>query len=97
LDFRKTKGKVLIAMSEEKNLSQDEAMNHLRKKAVEIWEDAFHVRFRNGHLELVVELDDTNEKTGLWKHFDGPRFMNYEMHILKVPTGTIGFLKEDKK
>ena len=84
-------------MSEEKTLSQEEVMSHLRKKAVEVWEDAFHVRFRGGYLELVVELKDTNENTGLWKHFDGLRFMGYEMHILKVPTGSIEFLKENKK
>ena len=84
-------------MGEEKTPSQEEAMEHLRKKAVDIWEDAFHVRFRNGHLELVVELEDSNENTGLWKYFEGPRFMGYEMHILKVPNGSIEFLKKDKK
>lgn len=97
MDIGQTKGKVLIAMSKEEALSQEEVMAHLRNKAVEIWEDAFHVRFRNGHLELVVELEDTSENTGLWKHFNGLRFMGYEIHILKVPTGSVEFLKEDKR
>jgi hypothetical protein len=84
-------------MNEEESLSQEEVMAYLRNRAVEVWEDAFHVRFRNGHLELVVELENTNENTGLWKHFDGLRFMGYEIHILKVPTGSIEFLKKDEK
>lgn len=76
---------------------QKEALEALKKKAVEIWEGAFHVRFRDGHLELVIE-HPSNEASGLWSKFDGPKFMGHELHILKVPSGVVsGLNKNDKK
>jgi hypothetical protein len=73
---------------------QDETLVALRKKAVEVWDGAFHARFRNGYLELVIE-HPSDEHSGLWEKFEEPKFMGHEFHILKVPKG---FLKGiDKK
>ena len=84
-------------MFKEETLPREEAIKALRERAVEVWDGAFDVRFKDGCLELIVEMDNTNEDTGLWSRFDGLRFMGHEMQILKVPTGYIGLLKESKK
>ena len=72
---------------------EGETVKALRKKTVDIWDGPFHVRFRNGHLELVIE-HSSDESSGLWSEFDGPKFMGHEFHILKVPEGYTKFLKE---
>ena len=73
--------------------SKEDAIKELRKKAVEVWEGPFYVRFKEGVLELLIEFD-CNKNSGIWKGFDGPRFMGYELHILKVPFGYTKDLSE---
>tara|TARA_B100001123_G_C14564791_1_gene731804 strand:+ start:161 stop:424 length:264 start_codon:yes stop_codon:yes gene_type:complete len=75
---------------------KDKVIKALREKAVDSWENAFHVRFKEKILELIVEMEDTNEKTGLWKVFPDAKFMGHEIHILKVPIGQIAVFYKDK-
>jgi hypothetical protein len=76
---------------------EKETLEALRKKAVKIWDGAFHTMFKGGILELVVEVDDVSESTGLWDQFDEAKFMGHEFHILKVPIGYVEFLKSRNK
>ena len=76
---------------------KDDVLKELDRKAVEIWDGRFFTRFKSGILELIIELENTNEPTGLWKEFDNLRFMGYEIHIVKVPIGYIEIIKEKKK
>jgi uncharacterized protein (AIM24 family) len=76
---------------------QDKVVKALTKKAVDVWNDAFHVHFNSGILELVVEMEDTDNATGLWKEFKEAKFMGYQFHILKVPKGSIRVFYKEKK
>ncbi len=72
-----------------------DAIKALKQKMVDIWEDAFHVRYKDGGLELIVEVENSEEKTGLWDYFKEMKFMGYHITILKVPPGNIEvFYKE---
>jgi hypothetical protein len=75
---------------------QKDAIDALNKQAVDIWSGAFHSRFKDGILELVVEMSKANGDSDLWKHFKSPKFMGHELHILKVPIGYIKFIKDLK-
>ncbi len=73
--------------------SKEKTIKALTKKVVDIWDGAFHVRFRDGILELVVEHPN-DEDTNLWSKFDGPKYMGHEFHILKVPEGYVEHLNK---
>ena len=77
-----------------KKSSQKDALLALNKRAVDIWDGAFHSRFKDGVLEFIVEMEDTESDSGLWPHFKSPKFMGHEFHILKVPIGYSEFLKK---
>ena len=72
-----------------------DAIKALKEKTVDIWEDAFHVTYKDGGLELIVEMEDTDEDTGLWKEFKETKFMGHAMTILKVPVGSIEVFYKD--
>ena len=76
--------------------SQKDAVDALNKRAVDIWSGAFCSRFKDGILELVVEMHKTDDSPDLWKHFDSPKFMGHELHILKVPVGYTKLIKDLK-
>ena len=79
-----------------KKSSQKDAIDALNKRAVEIWDDAFHCRFKDGILELVIEMHNTESDSNLWVHFESPKFMGHEFHILKVPIGYTKLIKDLK-
>jgi hypothetical protein len=79
-----------------KKESKEASIKAIREKIVDCWDNAFHARFKDGVLELIVEMEDTNEKTGLWNVFTDAKFMGHEFHILKVPIGYIKPFFQDK-
>ena len=74
----------------------NEAIASLKKKAVDVWDGPFHTRIKDGVLEFIVEVSDTENDSGLWKSFKEPKFMGYELHILKVPKGYTEYLRDKK-
>ena len=73
---------------------REEVTKEMRRIVPDIWNNAFHIRFKESVLELMVEVENTDDSTGLWSQFKSGKFMGYEMHILKVPMGYLAGLKK---
>ena len=73
---------------------KEEVIKEMRRIVPDVWSNAFNIRFKEGVLELMVEVENTDNSTGLWSQFENGKFMGHEIHILKVPTGYLAGLKK---
>jgi dTDP-4-dehydrorhamnose 3,5-epimerase-like enzyme len=72
------------------------AVSSIKEILVEHWDNAFHVLEHGSSLDIYVELENTSESTGLWKHIPMVVEKKHIM-IFKVPPGYIeGFVKDNK-
>tara|TARA_Y100000114_G_scaffold157086_1_gene187008 strand:+ start:177 stop:407 length:231 start_codon:yes stop_codon:yes gene_type:complete len=73
-----------------------QSVSSIKGILVEHWENAFHVIEHGSSIDVYVELENTDESTGLWGHIPMRVDKKY-VKIFKVPPGYIeGFVKDRK-